>query len=245
MVMLTLFFGACSSDDEDACTVKLNESPQITHNSISISANVSGSNVGERGVVYSFIPQPTINNNRVVSGSGAGSFQLKVDSLQRNTTYYIRGYIICDGQTLYSNEIGFTTSEFVVLDFEGTNMIIASTDNAQLIPWGPSDTFIGANSFSDGIFNTQLIAQQTDNYAAQVCSRYRGGGHNDWYLPSENELVFMYHKRREIGNIRPNIYWTSTEASPSSARSVNMISGATVNQHKSSFGDCRCIRKSN
>jgi hypothetical protein len=243
VVFLTFFIGACSSDDEEPCSVQLNESPQITHKSVTVSVRTSGSNVTEKGVVYSFIPNPTTNDNQVVYGSSAGDFQVRIDSLERNTTYYVRAYIICDGQAQYSNELGFTTSEFVVLDYHGSNMVISSTDNAQLIPWGPSDTLIGANSTSDGAFNTQLLEPLTENYAAQVCSRFRGGGHDDWYLPSEDELVFIYQNRKEIGNIRPNNYWASTEASPTAARSVNMISGGVSSAPKSSLGDCRCIRK--
>ena len=59
-----------------------------------------------------------------------------------------------------------------------------------------------------------IIKTQVDNgdYAAKICKDYRGGGFNDWYLPSINELRKLSQNRLSIGGFKDYFYWSSTES---------------------------------
>jgi len=50
-------------------------------------------------------------------------------------------------------------------------------------------------------------------YAASLCWMYRGGGFDDWFLPSERELDLMYKnlKKRGLGSFSSSRYWSSSE----------------------------------
>jgi hypothetical protein len=48
--------------------------------------------------------------------------------------------------------------------------------------------------------------------AAQVASYYSLGGYNDWFLPSQDELDFMYKnlKQKNLGGFSSGYYWSSS-----------------------------------
>lgn len=61
--------------------------------------------------------------------------------------------------------------------------------------------------------------------AQSLCSQYRGGGFEDWFLPSREALADMYkvlHKN-ELGGFTPNFYWSSTEADAQKAFFQNFL----------------------
>lgn len=73
-----------------------------------------------------------------------------------------------------------------------------------------------AYSMDDGLANTQKFSGKTDaNYAAIACLKLDLNGHDDWYLPSYNELA-LFEPLRESLNIPErggNVYWSSTGSS--------------------------------
>ncbi|MDD1475164.1 hypothetical protein MEO41_28445, partial [Dolichospermum sp. ST_sed4] len=62
------------------------------------------------------------------------------------------------------------------------------------VTWSGASTSVpGALSLDNGAANTNAIiaafpSDTTNNNAAKVARSYAGGGYNDWYLPSKNEL---------------------------------------------------------
>jgi len=72
-----------------------------------IGSGGGGSSVSARGFCYGTSPSPTIANNSVSAGSGAGNFWAKITGLTPGT-YYIRAYAIKKGIVYYSyNELEF------------------------------------------------------------------------------------------------------------------------------------------
>jgi hypothetical protein len=75
---------------------------------------------------------------------------------------------------------------------------------------------VGARGTSIGYgkINTDLIlnnhGEKRKNYAARIAADYRGGGFNDWFLPSIDELNKLFINRNELG-ISDGWYWSSTE----------------------------------
>jgi len=89
--------------------------------------------------------------------------------------------------------------------------------NEKYIQWAPNYTKIGAfdTAIGTGKNNTKKIVQALGygQYAAKLCVDYRGGGKDDWFLPSMEELNLLYKRlyRRNIGNMEKSFYWSSSE----------------------------------
>jgi hypothetical protein len=73
-----------------------------------------GSDVITRGVCWSTVPFPTIDNSKIAAGAGTGSFSIVLSGLTENTTYYARAYAINKAGIGYGNEISFTTVHIVI-----------------------------------------------------------------------------------------------------------------------------------
>lgn len=87
-----------------------------------------------------------------------------------------------------------------------------------LAEWGCHGTAIpGARytAIGRGMLNTKAILEGCDepDTAARMCADYRGGGKDDWFLPSldELELIFTHLFKQRIGGLRLGEYWSSTE----------------------------------
>ncbi|MDR3301494.1 MAG: DUF1566 domain-containing protein, partial [Spirochaetaceae bacterium] len=63
--------------------------------------------------------------------------------------------------------------------------------------------------------NTRLIVQKypDGSYAAHLCKDYRGGGKDDWFLPSKDELSLMWTnlKQQDLGGFSGSYYWSSSQ----------------------------------
>lgn len=72
-------------------------------------------------------------------------------------------------------------------------------------------------SIGTGAANTDAILDYNGNVecAAKVCRDYRGGGYDDWFLPSIDELEQMYFVLKDTEGFN-SIYWSSSECTPDS-----------------------------
>ena len=150
----------------------------------------------------------------------------------------------------------------VALWKEGTaeKALIASLTNLSTgIEWTlPTyqSTLIGstAQSFSDGLTNTDAIIAQTtapaaNTYAAGLARLHADGGYNDWYLPSLWELNMCYNSAAIvnkvlgtdsfIGNVS---YWSSTEIGTNDACFFFFSLGNANASNKSTTFYVRAVR---
>jgi hypothetical protein len=110
--------------------------------------------------------------------------------------------------------------------------LIAATSDQSTgigIQWyNGSNTITGATgtAIGTGLSNTNtIIASQggtATSYAAGLARAHNGGGYNDWYLPSMDELNKLYINRTAIGGFASggsegDFYWSSSEFSSSQA----------------------------
>ncbi len=80
-------------------------------------------------------------------------------------------------------------------------------------------TYIGTTGTAIGteMANSNAIIAQPGHTASAAKLRrdYRGGGKDDWFLPSKDELNQLYINQVAIGGFFSNIYWCSSEAGES------------------------------
>jgi hypothetical protein len=75
--------------------------------------NDGGSSITARGVCWSTIANPTINENKTTNGTGPGIFISDLSDLSPATIYYVRAYATNKAGTAYGNELSFTTTALI------------------------------------------------------------------------------------------------------------------------------------
>jgi hypothetical protein len=104
-------------------------------------------------------------------------------------------------------------------------------------------------AFGTGVSNTNNIINQAENignynratYAAGIARSYSGGGRNDWYLPSNDELRLIWdnlvdngsNQNSGYGNFAEMFYWTSSASSASTAYFIDFQNGFSTTSNKS------------
>ena len=104
--------------------------------------------------------------------------------------------------------------------------------------WGGYNTLVGGTgtAIGTGAGNTQKIVatfgdvepyQSKPDYAAKLCADYRGGGYDDWFLPSLDELILIYDNLylQNLGGFSVDFYWSSSEYSDTGAWNQNFYLG--------------------
>lgn len=138
----------------------------------------------------------------------------------------------------------------------GTGLIAAAIDQSAGMQWtlpAYQSILIGgsAQSTTDGALNTTAIINQTgqsvgppntvtSDYAAGLCRNYTGGGYTDWYLPSKDELNYLWENLADsdgdndntgpsdpnnLGGFALYDYWSSTEVDNGTAWGQFFVNG--------------------
>ena len=76
----------------------------------------NGASVTERGICWATTLNPTIADNKEVSGTGTGSFSVTLSSLSDGTTYYARAYAVNSAGISYGENITFTTKSPIAIE---------------------------------------------------------------------------------------------------------------------------------
>lgn len=231
--------------------------------------NDGGASITSKGVCWSSTnSNPTINNTKTIDGSGTGSFSSSLTSLTPGTTYYVRAYATNSVGTAYGTTRTFTTTASLAVgqSYQGgiiayifvsgdsgyiagqTHGLIATTSNQSTgAQWGCSGTSISGTSTSlgSGQTNTTAIVNgcSSSTNAAAICNNLTSGGYTDWYLPSSEELNKLYINRNLIGNFSNVNYWSSSQASSTTASIINFSTGASSTSTKTNSRYVRAIRK--
>ena len=137
------------------------------------------------------------------------SFCFSQDSNIKIGDFYLGGIV---GYLLQEGDVGFEKNV-------KHGIIVSEKDLALSVKWynGISSlNIIGARGqkIGTGRTNTELIirnnGEKRKNYAAGIASLYKGGGFDDWFLPSIEELNVMYQNKKYLG-MAEGWYWSSTE----------------------------------
>ena len=105
-----------------------------------------------------------------------------------------------------------TTHGFIA----GTKITPTTTSN---IPWGLSGTdVVTYTDLGKGAVNTTTIISTVginNNDAAKRARASSDGGHNDWFLPSKDEMIKLFQSGINIDSGKS--YWTSSQSSATHA----------------------------
>jgi hypothetical protein len=123
-------------------------------------------------------------------------------------------------------------------------LIAATSDQSSSSNWWNGSLITtGATTTNNGSTNTTTIINaqgNTGSYAAKLSRDFKGGGFNDWYLPSKDELNLLYSQKTLVGGFLDKIYWSSTEWTTGAAWVQNFVTGEQLCADVSK-GD-KCVR---
>jgi len=120
------------------------------------------------------------------------------------------------GIIIYYNASGFTvTGEG---SFTANYLEAAPTNQSTSITWsstnvdvkGAAGTAIGAGKANTAAIIAAHPGDTVSNNAAKAAVAYTGGGKNDWFLPSKDELNEIYKARTHLG-ISLGYFWSSSQ----------------------------------
>ncbi|MBU1632969.1 hypothetical protein KJ762_00470 [bacterium] len=125
-VLLTVFFlvGFLSCEKDPASpkliTAEVTDILQSTALCGGAITSDGGAEITARGVCWSTSQTPTVDDDKITDGTGAGSFTSNITDLAPETTYYVRAYAMNSEGTGYGNTVSFTTIPYeTVTDVDG------------------------------------------------------------------------------------------------------------------------------
>lgn len=165
------------------------------------------------------------------------------------------------------NEIGDFNHGGIVFWIDPTDntkgLVCAVTDQSSSIRWHnttqPTLTGVTSENIQTGSTNTDtIIASLGTDYAAGIARAYTGGGFNDWFLPSVDELYEMGNHKdiinttaaansgtdlvAEPANVS-NGYWSSSQQSANgSVYVVNLLLVSKNGGYATNFASVRAVR---
>ena len=179
--------------------------------------------------------------------SGEGELQIKLTSSWKNTI---------GGDVNDPPQVGGLKAVYFAGQIH--DLIAAVADQSSGIQWyngGYDTTGATSTALGTGATNTTTIISvqgATETHAAGLARAYDGGGYDDWFLPSKDELNKMYLNRATINttaasnsgsDFGTNYYWSSTEFDIVNAWSQVFASGFQYNGNKNYTGSSvRAVR---
>lgn len=215
-------------------TIDINNITSTSANSGGKITSNGGATILEKGICWNTSSSPTISNNKKIEVMNLTFYYSYITGLEVNTKYYVRAYATNINGTAYGNEISFRTNIILGESYQGGfvaylfkqgdpgyvinenhGLIAAPYDQSESAEWGCNSITIGGTllSLGTGQANTTAIVNgcSTSGIAARICNDLVLNGYNDWYLPSKNELYWLYWNQGEIGGFANAIYWSSSE----------------------------------
>jgi hypothetical protein len=132
-------------------------------------------------------------------------------------------------------------------------LVCALEDQSAAIQWynGTLITISTGTAIGTGSANTTAIitaqGETATNYAAGLARAHTGGGYEDWFLPSKDELKEMYDKKDVLEAAEgftafSDYYWSSTESDTKNAWRQKVSNGDQSYSYKDDTYSVRAVR---
>lgn len=89
---------------------------------------------------------------------------------------------------------------------------------------------------------SDLLGEANWEDAKKICKAYRGGGYSDWYLPTSEELNYIYQNLRKTGKIGGDTWYWSSSSYDSYALEQRFSDGYQKSYVKDDTTSVRAIR---
>ena len=200
----------CLRDETISTTPKVTTSSvyNVSPTSADCGGNISfdgGAEVVERGLCYSMSKNPTIDDSKIVLGSGVGDFSTTLSGLSSGTLYYIRAYATNSEGTAYGENVMVMPGNRDSQPCEGTpTMQDADSNVYNTVQIGDQCWMrenLRATKYSDG----ESIAISDSLLSDLVAYRYNPGGD----ASNVGEYGYLYNwaavlHGEEASNTNPN-----------------------------------------
>jgi uncharacterized protein (TIGR02145 family) len=156
-----------------------------------------GANLSERGIVWNTSGNPTVSDNKVVTGSGLGAISEILSGLQEGPTYYVRAFATNSKGTAYSPNV--TTFKICPTSFD-----VIHTQGLNGAPVSKTVTYHSASSNISGAAMCWLTQNLgADHQANSVTDATEASA--GWYWQFNRSQGYMYN-----GAVRvPSNAWIS------------------------------------
>ncbi len=217
------------------------EALDVTYTSAKVGGKVEadgGSDVTERGICYSITKSPTIENEKVVLGTGLGSFTTELSDLQNGTKYYVRAYAINKKGVSYGETVEFETlSRFVDL---GLSVKWATCNVGATTPEEYGDYFAWGEVEPKTTYNWSTYKYGSDyNQLTKYCSKSNYGKDgftdNKTVLDPEDDAAtanwgsaWRMPTKAEQDELRNNCTWDWTTQNGVNGYKVTGLNGNSI-----------------
>ena len=156
------------NQEEEVITVPVVSTTQITEITNNTATgggtniNDGGSNITQKGICWSKVSSPDLDDNFTEEGGSTEDFTSFLDELDGNTTYFVRAYAINEIGVGYGEELSFTTDENPVVVYEGD---VELTSQAEVDEFGMNGYTIVTGSFA---VVANLINQVNPEYISNL-----------------------------------------------------------------------------
>jgi hypothetical protein len=195
-----------------------------------LTATITPSNATNQAVTWSTSNAAVATvSNGIVTAVSAGTATITVTTTDGSKTAtctvtvtagggFVPEYAIYDtgpggGIIIYVSASGFNVAGLGTRHYleaahvnQGTSLAWASS--------GYTSTYIAGTgtAIGTGKANTAaILAVDANAPAAKACADYRGGGKDDWFLPSKDELNVIYNVKSYLDNSPVERFWSSSQ----------------------------------
>lgn len=135
--------------------------------------------ITDRGVCWNTYENPTLNNNKIYNGTGAGVFTSTITGLTANTKYYVRAFAKdAANNVVYGNEKSFTTnnsSVVIVTTGNGYNLGYNSSYSSYPYRYTISASIVGLSEIS----SWGVMVSGYSNFSSYASSLYPTTGYTE------------------------------------------------------------------
>ena len=210
---------------EETITITTGEPTDITAESATVGGEVTlltDTHVFMRGVCWGTTSDPDIDGSYFLDGAGEGPFNVTLDELTPNTTYYVRTYAVSDHGLAYGEEKSFTTldnggGEHAYVDLGLPSGLLWATcnvgaenpeDYGNYFAWGETTTKStynwGTYQYCNGISNTLTKYCNNSSYGYNGFTdnltillpeddAATANWGNGWRMPTKEEFEELYN----------------------------------------------------
>ena len=152
------------------------------------------------------------------------------------------------GKIFYISPAGFTVTGAAPFT---AHYLEAAADSQGSMPWSGTNANVSGitnvRAIGEGKKNTAAIiaahsADTAVNNAAKAAVAYRGGGKDDWFLPSQDEMMEIRRNPAAAGVPASGALCSSTQNSASGAQAGSLGGGGVTNYQKSTAQNVRAVR---